>query len=67
MNNRLKQTPATTKQIDSEMQSLLNKYTSNRKPVAVEDYDWDDIKPHTITEDLKEAIGFVTLLSLIHI
>ena len=62
MTNKLRQTPAITKQIDSEMQSMLSQYASNRKPVSVKDYDWDDIRPHTITTDLKEAIGFVTLV-----
>ena len=49
-------------QIEAEMQSVLDRYLPGRRAMAVEDYDWDLIRPETVDRDFLEAVGFVTLV-----
>ncbi len=49
-------------QIDVTMQAMLDRYLPRRKPVSVDDYDWDRIKPGAVDPGFLEALGFVTLV-----
>lgn len=51
-----------TLMIDAEMQAVLDRYLPNRRPMSVEDYDWDTMRPETVDNDFLEAVGFVTLV-----
>ena len=51
-----------TKQANDEMQSLFDHYLPYRRPVSLEDYDWQLIKPQTVDQQFLEALGFVTLV-----
>jgi len=48
--------------INTEMQSLLDKYLPSRRPVSLEDYDWERIRPETLDRDFLNALNFVTLV-----
>lgn len=48
--------------IDAEMQAVLDRYLPNRRPMSVEDYDWNEMRPETVDRDFLEAVGFVTLV-----
>lgn len=50
------------KQIDDEMQAVLDQYLGKRRPVSLDDYDWDRIEPEKIDRDFLDALGFVTLV-----
>lgn len=51
-----------TSPINDEMQAMLDRYLPNRRPMSVEDYDWDLMRPETVDRDFLEAVGFVTLV-----
>ena len=40
----------------------MDQYLPHRRPVSLEDYDWQQIRPHTVDQDFLEALGFVTLV-----
>ena len=50
------------KQIDTEMQALLDRYLPGRKPVSIDNYDWDQIRPGAVDRDFLDALGFVTFV-----
>ena len=55
-------TLSTAKRIDEEMQPILDQYLPNRRPVSLEDYDWERIQPEKTDGDFLDALGFVTLV-----
>ena len=48
--------------INDEMQAMLDQYLPDRRPMSLDDYDWDQIRPESVDQDFLEAIGFVTLI-----
>ena len=48
--------------IDAEMQSILDRYLPNRRPMSPADYDWGQMRPESVDRDFLEAVGFVTLV-----
>ena len=51
-----------TSQINVEMQAILDRYLPNRRPMAVDDYDWELMRPESVDREFLEAVGFVTLV-----
>lgn len=45
--------------VNEEMHALLNLYLPKRKPLALEDYDWDAIRPDLVDPDLLQCLRFV--------
>ena len=50
------------KNINDEMQAVLDRYLPGRRPMSPNDYDWDTIRPGSVDSDFLEAVGFVTLV-----
>ena len=47
---------------DAEMQTMLDRYLPHRRPVSVDDYAWEQVRPETLEPEFLEALGFVTLV-----
>ena len=47
---------------EDEMQAVLDRHLPGRKPVSIDDYDWQAIRPEAVDQDMLDAMTFVTLV-----
>lgn len=63
MSERLRNTsevvPLDMNSVNEKMHALLNRYLPKRKPLVLENYDWDAIQPDLIDPDLLQCLRFV--------
>ena len=63
MSERLRKTPEVVPQnmkpVNDAMNLLLDRYLPKRKSLALENYDWDAIRPDLIDPDLAQCLRFV--------
>lgn len=53
---------SSAKAINQEMQTFLDKHEKKRRPISLDDYDWDNIRPNNISQSLIDSLFFVTLV-----
>lgn len=54
--------PEVAKDIDTEMQKLMDRYLPGRRPLSLDDYDWGEVQPDAMDRDFQQSLLFVTLV-----